>query len=89
MDSLLSVLAQSSGGGFSWDLLFDHKVIIFVVGGAIAISAIVAAPLRGYFESKQLNRLKADMIERGFAADEIARVVESGRGTSPSSKKES
>ncbi len=77
MDSLL--LAQSSAGGFRWELLFDVPVIIFLVGGVIAIFAIVAMNLRGYHENKQLNRLKEDMIDRGFAADEIARVVESGR----------
>ena len=86
MHSLLAVLAESSGGGFKWDLLFKMPVVIFVVGGAIAISAILATQLRGYYETKQLNRLKANMIERGFAADEIARVVESGRDTPPKSE---
>ena len=33
-----------------------------MIGGAIAISAIVAGQLRGYYESKQLHRLKTDMI---------------------------
>ena len=89
MHSLLAVPTQSSDGSFRWDLLFDMPVILFVVGGAIAISAIVATQLRGYFESKQLNHLKANMIERGFAADEIARVVDTGQVTPPGIKKES
>ncbi len=79
MNSVPTVLAQS---GFNWNMLFSTPTIIFVVGGAIAISAIVACNLRGHSESKQLNRLKADMIERGFSADEIARIIESGRDSS-------
>ena len=93
MDSLLAVLAQSSGESFNWNNLFDIPTVIFVfggvIGGVVAISAIVITSLRGYHETKQLNRLKSDMIDRGFAADEIARVVESGRGTPPKSSGES
>jgi hypothetical protein len=82
---LLAFLAQSSGEASNWDRLFEMPVVIFVVGGAIAISAIVATNLRGYHETKQLNRLKADRIDQGFAADEIARVVNSGPDASSKS----
>ena len=85
MDSSLDVLAQSSDGGLSWNLLFGMPAIMFIIGGAIAISAIVATQVRGYHETKQLNRLKADMIARGFTADDIARVVGSSRDTPPKS----
>ncbi len=78
MDSMWTLVAQE---GIDWNQLLDMPGILFVVGGAIAIVAIVSTQLRGYVESKQLNRLKANMVERGFTADEIARVIDSGRAS--------
>ncbi|MEM7233933.1 MAG: hypothetical protein AAF517_17275 [Planctomycetota bacterium] len=82
MDSLLPVLAQTST--IDWNKAFEMPNVIFVVGGVvgglIAILSIVITNLRGYHESKQANQIKADMIQRGFSSEEIARVIESSPG---------
>ena len=92
MHSLISILAQEAARStFSWDQVFESRVLVFLVGGAIAICAIVGSQLRRASATKQANRLKADMIERGFSADEIARVIAAdaepthGRGTAKQS----
>jgi len=93
MDSLLVVLAQaSSGEGFNWNSFLGSPAVLFVlipmlIGSVIATTAIVVTNLRGYHETKQLNELKSDMLQRGFTPDEIARVIESGAGPRSSSSK--
>ena len=79
MDLSTALLAHSET--FTWSRLLDSEVLVFLVGGIIAVCAIVGSQLRRHYESKNNARLKADMLERGFSAEQIARVIEAD-GTS-------
>jgi hypothetical protein len=58
----------------------DFPVIVFVaIAGLVAITAIIAVQWR----KTQELRLKEKMVERGFTADEIARVVGARSGNKP------
>ena len=59
-----------------WNTLLQNTdvvplVCIFGIGGLISLSAIIAVQWRKAYET----RLKEKMIDRGFTADEIVRVI--------------
>ena len=65
---------------FDWDDLFEPPTIIFLVGGLIAVTAIVAHQWRRAQKSSDDARLKEQMLQRGFSAEEIERVIKAGAG---------
>lgn len=60
---------------FDWSQLLRTPTIVFVVGGVIAVFAIVLPHWRRVREVEAASRLKQKMIDRGFSADEIERVL--------------
>ena len=64
--------------GIDWDRVFDPPVIVFIVGAIVAVAAIVAPQWRKAAKASEDARLKEQMIQRGFSADEIERVIRAG-----------
>lgn len=63
---------------FDWSRLLRMPTLVFVVGGVIAVFAIVLPQWRRVREVEAASRLKQKMIDRGFSADEIERVLKAG-----------
>ena len=55
--------------------LLQPEVLVFLVGGTIAVIAIVGGCIARVLVHREEARLKARMVERGFSAEEIERVV--------------
>ena len=53
-------------------------VVLIVTVGAVAFAAIIAPQWRKTLQVKSEARLKEQMIERGFTADEITKVIYAG-----------
>jgi hypothetical protein len=68
---------------FDWGELLEMPTLIFLVGGVIAITAIVADQWRRAQKTSDEARLKEQMIQRGFSADEIERVIKTGASRPP------
>ena len=66
--------------GINWNRILDPPVIMFIVGAIIAVAAIVAPQWRKAAKASEDARLKEQMIQRGFSADEIERVIRAGAG---------
>lgn len=58
-----------------WGDLVTMPEIIFVIGGIIAVAAIVAPQVRRMRRASEEARLKEQMIQQGFSASEIERVI--------------
>jgi hypothetical protein len=56
-----------------------------LVGGIIAVTAIVTAHLRETHQAQQEAILKQEMLQRGMSAEEIVQVITTSRGGSPDS----
>ncbi len=61
-----------------------EQIFYVVIAGIIAMAAVAVVPILGYYLSlvrtrEQTALLKQALIERGFSADEICRVIEAGR----------
>ena len=69
------------------DSLLDPEVLVFVVGGLIAIIAITGHYLNDYFKSRRETELKEKMLEQGRSADEIERILLAGKDKDLSAKK--
>ena len=65
---------------FAWEVLFGIPQVIFVVGGAIAITGVIAVQWRMIHEARDRRELKRQLVERGFSAEEIERVIRAGTG---------
>jgi hypothetical protein len=50
-------------------------LLVVLIGGGIAFTAIVAGLLRSYAVARMEIALKRDMVERGMSAEAIARVI--------------
>ncbi len=77
-------------GEIDWNAILQQAdmfplVLFLGTGGVIAITAIIAVQWRKANET----RLKEKMIDRGFDADEIARVISASPGSTqmPESRK--
>ena len=64
--------------GWNWGQLLDPGTLVFVMGGVVAVSAIVFPQWRRVRHTEAATRLKHKMIDRGFSADEIERVLNAG-----------
>lgn len=53
----------------------EAAIAVFVMGGLVAVVAIVAHQWRTHREAAYNARLKQMMIERGMTSDEIVRVI--------------
>ncbi len=62
-----------------FDKLFDPAVLIWVVGGLIAIVAIVAYYLNDYAKDRGERELKQMMLGQGKSVEEIERVLLAGK----------
>ena len=63
---------------FDWSRLLKPETLIFIMAGVVAVSAIVLAHWSRVREVEAASRLKQKMIDRGFSADEIERVLNAG-----------
>ncbi len=63
---------------FNWSSLVAPEVLVFVVGGLIAIIAILAGAVTSVMNNRSQARLKMDMLDRGMSAEEIERIVNAG-----------
>ena len=63
---------------FHWSQLLEPKTLVFVMAGVVAVSAIVLPHWRRVREVEASSRLKQKMIDRGYSADEIERVLNAG-----------
>ena len=68
---------------FDWEELLEMPTLLFLVGGVIAIVAIVAYHWREAQRAAGDARLKEQMIQRGFSAAEIERVIKTGASQPP------
>lgn len=75
----MSLLAE-----VDWNRLFDPAVMVFVcVFGMISIisvAGIIGGVWKSVENTRSETRLKEEMIAKGYAADEIERVVRATRG---------
>ncbi len=69
------------------DKLLDPGVLVFVVGGLIAIVAIVAYYLNDYAKGRGEKELKQMMLEQGKSVEEIERVLLAGKKLSTEEEK--
>ena len=63
--------------GMRWDILFEEPAVypFLSITGLVLIVLIVAPQFRRAYQTRVEARLKERMLERGFSADEIERVV--------------
>jgi hypothetical protein len=57
-------------------------LLAFLVGGIIAVTAIVTAHLQATRQAEQEAALKQEMLQRGMSAEEIVQVVTASRDSS-------
>ncbi len=69
------------------DKLLDPTVIVFVVGGLIAIVAIVGGCVNAYAKNRGERELKQMMLEQGKSVEEIERVLLAGKERSTKEEK--
>jgi hypothetical protein len=73
----------AAASDIDWQAIFNPGVMVFLIGGLIAIVAIVSTVWLKVVAERERAQLKADMIERGFSVDDIVRVVEAGNENAP------
>ena len=61
--------------------LLDPAVLVFVVGGSIAIVAIIGGCVTAYAKDRGERQLKQTMLEQGKSVEEIERVILAGKKT--------
>ena len=71
----------------NFDKLFDPGVLVFVVGGLIAIVAIVSVCVSAYAKDRGERELKQIMLEQGKSVEEIERVLLAGKKLSTKEEK--
>lgn len=60
---------------FDWSGLLEPPAVVFVTGLIIAVVAIVGNQWRKIHQVTVEGRLKRQMIERGYSAEEIERAI--------------
>jgi hypothetical protein len=74
----MSELLQRLNGG---EIIGLFTVVVgTVVGGIIAVTAIVTAHWRKTRQTEQEAALKQEMLQRGLSAEEIVQVIRATRG---------
>ncbi len=71
----------------NFDKLLDPGVLVFVVGGLIAIVAIVGGCVYAYAKDRGERELKQMMLEQGKSVEEIERVLLAGKKLSTKEEK--
>ncbi|MCH7591411.1 MAG: hypothetical protein IH989_01345 [Planctomycetes bacterium] len=64
---------------WDWSQLFKMPTLAYVACGITAIFAIALPHWRRVREVEASSRLKQKMIDRGYSAEEIERVLKAGR----------
>ena len=64
-----------------WEIAPGMMAIILIFGGGfiIGLVSLIVNAWRGNRESERLAILKQQMLDKGMSADEIVRVMESGK----------
>ncbi len=64
-----------------WEQAPGLAAIVFIFGGGalVGLIAVIANAWRGNRESERLAILKQQMLDKGMSADDIVRVMESGK----------
>lgn len=62
----------------NWNALITPPTVFVLAGIVVALVAIVVPQWCRVQQTTTLARLTRDMMDRGFSADEIERVLESG-----------
>ena len=70
-----------------FDKLFDPAVLVWLIGGLIAVVAIVAYYLNDYAKDRGEKELKQMMLEQGKSVEEIERVLRVGKKLSTEEEK--
>jgi hypothetical protein len=76
----VSELLQNLTGGQLLGLV--AMLLSFLVGGAVALTAIVTAHWRKARQAEREAALKHEMLQRGMSAEEIVLVISATRGSS-------
>lgn len=63
---------------FDWSRILKPETLIFIMAGVVAVSAIAFPQWRRVREVEASSRLKQKMIDRGYSAEEIERVLKAG-----------
>ena len=63
---------------WSWSQILEPRTLVFVMCGAVGLTAIILPQWRRVREVEASTRLKHKLIDRGFSADEIERVLKAG-----------
>ena len=71
----------------NFDKLLDPAVLVFVVGGLVAIVAIVGLCVNVYAKDRGERELKQMMLEQGKSVEEIERVLLAGKKLSTKEEK--
>ena len=58
-----------------WHRMFDMPQILFIIGGLIAIAAIISTYWYKAQKMQSENALKRTMVERGLPGDEIEQII--------------
>jgi hypothetical protein len=64
--------------GIDWNGLLEPPNGILIICGAVAIIALIAPQWRSIRQHADDVRLKEQMVQRGFTADEIEQVLNAG-----------
>lgn len=64
--------------GWDWRSILEPRTLVFIVMGVVGFSAIFIPHWRRVREVEASTRLKLKMLDRGFSADEIERVINAG-----------
>ena len=71
----------------NWDKVLRPEILVFVVGGLIAIVAIVSSAMKSFAKAKLETRLKERLLDQGMSVDEIERILLAGKELTTEEKK--
>ena len=81
----MDMFAQQAGSGIDWNTLLTAETVplmlFLALAGLVALIAIIARQWRQVRVGEAEAGLKLRMIERGFSADEVERVLQAGLAT--------
>ena len=63
---------------FDWLKSIDPAAFVFIMSGVVAVAAIGFPQWRQVRQNESTSRLKQKMVDRGYSADEIERVLKAG-----------
>ena len=78
----MDMFAQQAGSGIDWNTFLNSETLPLMLflglAGLVALIAIVARQWRQVRVAEAEAGLKLRMIERGFSADEVEKVLQAG-----------